>query len=1332
MRYLLTISLLLFTLLGFSQPFNVFPLRHTNGLTNDHILNMATDKRGFLWVATEEGLNRFDGSRFIHYFKRNGLTGNELNCVLDDPTEDIMWIGTQRDGLGYYNYSTEKFGSFRHNDKDKNSLATNDITSLAPSADGKGIWATTFWRGVELLVKKDRRFVHFNTKTVRGMKTNATWCAFDAGGGMLYVGNDKAGLSIIDVHARIARNYVHNDKNPGSISGNDVHCIMRDRQGRVWVGTDKGLDLFDPVRGTFTHYNDNGRLSGMVFTIHQRYDGRLLVGTEKQGIVIIDTGTPLYGNLTQPKYTYVGEGNAPLGLSGNSVRSIVEDKFNNVWVGLYGSGIDFISTHRKLFYSLDYSPINPMLHLSNRSVLSISYDSHGNMWAGTDGDGVNVFDKSLKRVPSMESLKGKSIQAFMPESDGSMWIGSYYDNLYKWRNGSLKPVLKNGTDVRCMTVDGNNLIVGTSDGIYVVNKATETVVSHHSLPENLIRSIQKDDKGNYWIGTFGGGLMICNRQFKVLKRYTKVDGFISNTINDILVTSSGIWVGTGEGLVRFSSIMSYKVYGPKQNSDLLSVNSLYQDKEGNLWVAYNGTISCLKHGTNRLIKYHYKGRSEYGNYSTNAVAMAPNGMLVFGRTRGLTYFDPKFALDPHPVPKPIISSVVLNGINDNRGDATIVLLDKKELKLRHDENTFTVHFSCADYFYNNVVEYSYRLKGSNSSWMSTNHNEVTFSNVPFGEYELEVRCRVLNEEWTNDYTTMPINIMPPFYLTWWAKLIQLFIFFAVVAFFFFEYRNHMRLVYQIRNERHQYAQKLELNNERMGFFTGITHELRTPLTLILGPLEDISHSPNIPEKEKHRLAVIYRSAMHLKELIDRILDFRKTETGNRRLAVVKTNIVNTVREVTLKYEELGNNDNLNIRLFTSQPEIIVWHDPEVIHIIIDNLISNAMKYTRKGGIDVTVEPKTDNGHNYVDIAVSDTGYGISKEALPHIFDRYYQENGGHQASGTGIGLALVKNLVDLHNATIRVESKEGQGSSFIVRLDADTDYPNALRGVVKKEEDENVAIEDKKEEVEEKTETKRRLILIVEDNRDIREYIANAVSEDFNVKTASNGKQGLDIAIESIPDIIVSDIMMPEMDGNEMCRRLKRDMRTSHIPIILLTAKVSNRDKEQGYDAGADSYLTKPFSMTLLKSRIDNLLTQRQRLLEKMNAMGNSNNEMDMKKKMLEKNINKADKSFFDKLNELLDKNIGGDVEIDFLTKELGMSTSSLYRKMKQITGMGTNEYVRRYKIHYAEKLLLENKYTINEIAFMVGFNSTAYFRRCFKEEFGDIPSVYLKKLKNK
>ena len=528
-------------------------------------------------------------------------------------------------------------------------------------------------------------------------------------------------------------------------------------------------------------------------------------------------------------------------------------------------------------------------------------------------------------------------------------------------------------------------------------------------------------------------------------------------------------------------------------------------------------------------------------------------------------------------------------------------------------------------------------------------------------------------------------------------------------------------------EKRNRQKEQELHNERLRFYTNIAHELRTPLTLIIGPLEDLKDNKGIPAAFRTKIQTIYRSAVQLLNLINQLMEFRKTETQNRQLTVGKGNLSNLITEIGLRYKELNQNEHVRINVKVEPVQENIYFDADIITIILNNLLSNAIKYTRAGHITLSMHRIKANGISYVEMIVADTGYGIDAESLPHIYDRYYQAKGKHQASGTGIGLALVKSLVDLHHGSLEVESAVEKGTTFRFRIQTDYNYPEALH----KEEKVVTVVKEMAEDAE--PESAFPILLVVEDNADIREYIANELQDTYKILQANNGKEGLILALRYTPNIIVSDIMMPEMDGIAMCKGIKENMNTSHIPVILLTAKDSIQDKEEGYDSGADSYLTKPFSAKLLRSRIKNLLEMRKRLarqiVENVPSTVVKNTEKRQSTSSPHPQLNRLDEAFLSKLTSLIEDNLDVEkIDTAFMIDCMNMSYSAFYRKVKALTELSPNEFVRKIKLRNSAHLLLTGEHNVSEAASMTGFNNMAHFRDCFKKEYGIPPSEYQKR----
>lgn len=1219
MRKIFVLWLLLLPVVSLAQPYTVKQLGIEKGLSNNYVVSIAQDKQGFLWFATEEGLNKFDGTRFITYLKnedltRQGITGNELNCLLDDPQDSILWIGTQRAGLNAYDYVNNTFLCYRHDDENPESLITDDVTKIVAATDGN-LWITTYWRGVDYFDKKAGKFIHYNTQTVPGLASDNIWSVVDGGDGKLYMGHVHHGFSVLSLKDKKVKNFMYDPEDPVSLPGNGVTCIYKDLSGNIWLGTDRGLALFNPEAENFIHFHHSeDGVPHTVFDIRQFDGNKLWIAMEFGGIAILDLTQRMFLSPDQVRFQYIKEGDDEYSLSNSTVRCLFQDSFKNVWAGMWGGGINFLSHESSYFNVYSYSPIQHSgSSLNNKTASSVCVARDGKLWIGTDGGGINVFDKG-KRVAVYKEETGdltdNSIQAALCDSEGNLWFGSFMGGVdfYDVKKKSFHQIFpkdKTGEDVRALYEDAEYVWIGTSNGIYKVRLHDKGIADHYTVENNLVRCISKDNLNRLWIGTFGGGLGVFDEHFQCVKLFNVTSLFPSNTINTVYMDSQNrMWIGTGEGLVCFPSSQSwdYKVYRSEEGLSNVHIRAITEDNHGNIWVSTNKGISCYIAVKNSFYNYGRWDGVPIVGFMSGSVTHDYDGNIYFGSLNGLCRFNPEMVLAKREAPSAIMTGLrIFVPISERKSEEKMIELHGcPAVRLSYMQNNFSVTFNIQNYALADQVEYAYMLKGLENSWYTvTDPNNVTFRNIPPGNYCFQVKTRIRNQEWADEIASLDIRIDPPVWLTWWAKLFYILSGVSVLYFILHAYKKKldMESLYELEKKNHE--QEQELNNERLRFYTNITHELRTPLTLILGPLEDMQKSNSLSGKDSQKISVIHQSAIRLLNLINQILEFRKTETQNKKLCVSRDNLAALVHEIGLKYKELNRKPEIDFCLEIEQEDMSLFFDKEVVTIILDNLISNAIKYTEKGTITLGLHQVVRNNIHHTEISVSDTGFGIAPDALPHIFDRYYQEGSEHQASGTGIGLALVKNLVVLHEGEIRVESSLNVGSTFYVSLLTDNTYPHVLHAdSTEKTSDEK----DEKEENIEPVHSGKRILLIVEDNRDICDYIVESFSDDFEVRTAANGEQGLEQALGCIPGIIVSDIMMPVMNGIVMCRKLKEDLRTSHIPIILLTAKDSLQDKEEGYQVGADSYLTKPFSATLLHSRIHNLLESRKLLAERFNT----------------------------------------------------------------------------------------------------------------------------------
>ena len=1339
MRKIFVLWLLLLSVVSLAQPYSVKQLGIEKGLSNNYVVSIAQDKQGFLWFATEEGLNKFDGTRFITYLKnedltRQGITGNELNCLLDDPQDSILWIGTQRAGLNAYDYVNNTFLCYRHDGENPESLITDDVTKIVAATDGN-LWITTYWRGVDYFDKKAGKFIHYNTQTVPGLASDNIWSVVDGGDGKLYMGHVHHGFSVLSLKDKKVKNFMHDPEDPVSLPGNGVTCIYKDLSGNIWLGTDRGLALFNPEAENFIHFHHSeDGVPHTVFDIRQFDGNKLWIAMEFGGIAILDLTQRMFLSPDQVRFQYIKEGDDEYSLSNSTVRCLFQDSFKNVWAGMWGGGINFLSHESSYFNVYSYSPIQHSgSSLNNKTASSVCVARDGKLWIGTDGGGINVFDKG-KRVAVYKEETGdltdNSIQAALCDSEGNLWFGSFMGGVdfYDVKKKSFHQIFpkdKTGEDVRALYEDAEYVWIGTSNGIYKVRLHDKGIADHYTVENNLVRCISKDNLNRLWIGTFGGGLGVFDEHFQCVKLFNVTSLFPSNTINTVYMDSQNrMWIGTGEGLVCFPSSQSwdYKVYRSEEGLSNVHIRAITEDNHGNIWVSTNKGISCLLKDKEVFYNYDHWDNVPMGNFMSGSVAEAKDGTLYFGSINGLCRFNPDQVLEKRESPAAIITEMRIFGpLRDTDSNEKVMALEgQSEVRLSYMQNNFSVTFNIQNYALADQVEYAYMLKGLENSWYTvTDPNNVTFRNIPPGNYCFQVKTRIRNQEWADEIASLDIRIDPPVWLTWWAKLFYILSGVSVLYFILHAYKKKldMESLYELEKKNHE--QEQELNNERLRFYTNITHELRTPLTLILGPLEDMQKSNSLSGKDSQKISVIHQSAIRLLNLINQILEFRKTETQNKKLCVSRDNLAALVHEIGLKYKELNRKPEIDFCLEIEQEDMSLFFDKEVVTIILDNLISNAIKYTEKGTITLGLHQVVRNNIHHTEISVSDTGFGIAPDALPHIFDRYYQESGKHQASGTGIGLALVKNLVTLHEGEIRAESMQNEGSTFYISLLTDNIYPNALHADSTEPIQEDTNQEASLEYPQETTlDTGKPILLIVEDNEEFRQFMYQQLSQEYQVWEASNGEEAEAIANEKEVDIIVSDVMMPGMDGFELCLRLKENMKTSHIFIILLTARTGDENELAGYQSGADCYLTKPFNMDILKNRIQHLLALQQKR-KQIFLSGIEVNAEDL-------TSSKVDERFLEKAIELVEKNLdNSDYSVEAFSDDMCMSRMNLYRKLQIITGQKPTEFIRSIRLKKAAGLLTHTELTVIEISEKVGFATPSYFSKCFKEMFGVLPTQY-------
>ena len=1313
------------------------------GLSNGFIIDVAIDGQGFVWAATETGVCRLSGCFVTEFTKSNSNIGsNEIVCLFYYSPKNQIWIGTKQSGISIYNCGTGTFTRLSEQD----GLSSPDIADISEAADG-GIWILHRNKGIQHYDSETGISRDITPEAYIQLSSQARVCV-DDGLGHLYVGHFGGGLSVIDLNKKKLAKYTYSPTSPQSLPSDYIRAIMIDSKQNVWIGTNAGAALFNPTTKEIRRL-DNKKMAGdNIFDITETADGRIWLASDLGGLTIFHWNNDTGRNPEEAEVSLFTAKNS--GLSSPNVRKIREDSFGNIWIAHYSMGFDFVPANSQPFGIVDFKQADGRYY----KIYGLTSDSDDNIWVGGENMLVQYRDGRIQNVWSInppQNKKESMIYAIHPDKNGTVWLGINDVGVMRFepKSGNLQQVdLGHPLDVHAFWEDENGTIyIGTENSLFSFKdgKVTEEKEINRRLHAPTIYALMRDGYDRLWIGTLARGIYLLDENKKLVTHLDESKGFPSNNVNQIFEDSRGnIWVATYDGLVLIRNVEKLSDFKTFNESNGLSDNhirAIGEDRKGNIWVTTYKGLSCLKNGKATFANYDYTDGLPEGGFVENAIAVSSDGTMYLASPNGVGFFNPLECEQERTVsPLQVINIESLNPHDHGR---KIILKDGR-ITLPYDENSLRIEFTVQDYAQIQKAEYSYMMEGLDKSWIFLGaENNVTFRNLPAGTYTLKLRARLKNGTWDKgSIYTQTIKVTPPIWWSWYSKVLYLIVCMLIAYYLFRTYRKRLLLrnsfelqkkMLEVERQKHQDEQ--DLNNERMRFYTNIAHELRTPLTLIIGPLEDLEQEKALPAAFKPQIKSIHSNSIRLLNLINQIMEFRKTETQNRQLTVAKGDLSALVTEIGLRYKELHRNENVEFRLEVEQLSFTMYFDREIITTIINNFLSNAIKYTTNGHITLRLDACMEGDVRYARIAVEDTGYGIEADALPHIYERYYQVKGRHQASGTGIGLALVKSLAELHKGLLKVDSKLGVGSTFYFLISMSEIYPNALH----KEEPAGKNQQNATEAADAETDS-RPSILVIEDNKDIRDYVVHSFRDKFRVLEAENGKEGLDCALQNIPDIIISDIMMPEMDGIELCKAIKEDIRTSHIPVILLTAKDTLQDKETGYEIGADSYITKPFSAKLLRLRVRNILEGRKRLMQIImrktssvdgDPTADEERTPDTSSDTFVPQLGKLDQEFLDRLNKLIEENmVTGKLDMAFLSDKMNMSHSTFYRKLKMLTGLTAVDYVKKLKLKRSLQLIASKEYNITEIAYKAGFNSPAHYREAFKDEYGMSPSQYIKQKK--
>lgn len=1348
-------------------------LTTNNGLTNNGISHIYQDKRGFIWISTRNGLNRYDGKVFKNFEyipgEINSLSDNEINYVIED-SKGRFWIATQ-DGLNILNPVSERINHFALNDL----LSSNELTTVAEDKFGN-IWIGTR-KGLDRfnLTKNEITVFKNDPADKKSLSNNVIKTIYSDRNGNLWIGTAK-GLCRFNHQSNNFRVFLNDSLNTNSIVSNVISYISEDRNGNLWVGTINGLSKViqkDDEINFENYFFDDGIDSKKKLNRIRVFDddskGNLWIGTIGGGLVIFNPSTHKFFN-------YQSSENDNSSISDNEIFAVCVDNFDNLWIGSSERGISKFSQTKTRFELFKPDPF-AVKEVPVNDITSVYSDEENKLWLGTNGNGVLVYklDENYYPVNLLFELKKNEngglssnyITSILKDKDGYYWIGTIAGGLNKFNPVTKKvTVFKNiREDVSSLSnnyvnsvfedSDGNIWIATSAGGVNKYDKKSDSFTrytyepgkSTKSLNSPEVTSIYQDSKGNLWFGTTTGGLNKFDRNTETFTYYTysKQDrGTISS--RKILCAyedrKGRLWVGTFGGGVNLFSNDSFVHFSVKEGLSSNIIFAITEDNAGNLWLSTDKGVSRLNPDSKEIKNFDESDGLQGKEFNPGAAAKHPkSGTIYFGGTRGLNIYNRRSistVLTPPPVfitDFKIFNQSLVPG-NDFPIQNSISFV--KEITLSYDQNIISFSFASMDFTSPSKNQYAYKLEGFNDDWIySGNISEVTYTNLASGDYIFKVKASNSDGVWNETGAEIKLIINPPFWQTWWAVLFYtIVVVVGLLGIRHFE-KNRIKLRNELRMHEFEAKKQRELETMKSRFYANLSHEFRTPLMLIKGPAEQlIKQMPG--EKLQEQLKMIERNADYLHQLIDQLLELSQLEAASISLRAKEENLVNILKGITFSFDSLAKQKNISLNFLSDNENLIALIDRDKLEKIMNNLLSNAFKFTDDGGtVEVKLKTSKINEQEFAEVIISDTGIGIAEDKHNKIFDRFYQadDSPNKKYSGSGIGLALVKELVELHKWSISVSSKEKEGTKFTLRIPL-YDYltENAKAGEQIPQEEQTVTakkyyenIHTNKNKYSEKAEQSfegKPTILIVEDSADVRKYLIDLLKESYILLEAKDGDEGIETARNNSVDLIISDVMMPKMDGMEFGRIIKSNWQTSHIPIILLTAKVGKESKLEGLEIGADDYLTKPFETKELFIRIKNLLEQRRRLREKFSK------EIRISAEAV--TTNSVDNEFLAKALLAADKNLGNaDYTAEDFAKEMFVSLSQLRRKLIAITGQTPGEFLRTYRLKRAAQLILENKLSITQIAFEVGFNSPSHFTKAFKQELNCLPTEFTGKANN-
>lgn len=1337
---------------GAADSYHFTHFKSADGLPHQQIQSMAFDCSGRLWIGTRNGLACYDGYSFKTYYHRPGDPRSMphnfvLNVFVD--RRDRVWIGTDN-GFCRYRPETDDFEHVKIDDR--------RIFRIVETNDGAIVCSGLKVHRLDPDATSFRHIPRQREDFVLGMAVAPDNRVFiTTQGGLSYYNPDMTTCTEAD-HSI----YPSNLHDPDGTSP-----IIFDSQGLLWLDLNgNGVMSLDLKTGHTRSYDATVLTNTTVRVLAEDRAGRIWVGTEK-GLNIIDSATGEVTGITQDLVN-------PSKLNDNAIYSIVPDADNNIWIGTYFGGINLLSDTNNQFRWI--APGYDSHSLSGKAIRRIVEPEQGSLWLASEDGAINILsmaDGSVTRFRGIANIGPNVHELFHDPASGEMWIGTFLNGLFRYnlRTGSSRHYLMGESGLLSTSiftisrqpglVEGESrLWVGTTSGLRFYDPATDTFrrMDHTVLDSDFIYCTMVDSSGNLWVGTVNYGLYRIDRRTGEVKGWSEVDpataeGFHDHYITALLEDLKGrVFVGTNNGGVYYFERGGLDVKRIGDGGDIGTVCALVQDSNGSVWMTTSNGLYQFDPETLHTHHYTVADGLPENQFNFNSALEGSDGRMYFGTVNGLVSFGPGLTKIICKHRKVHLSALTVNGKEMRVGEegsplqASLDTIDELDLDYGQSRQ-FSIVYGIIDPEGAAAANYQVMVEGIDGDWHDVGKlRSFNAMELSPGTYRLNVRSTTDPDHWDDaPVRSLTLRIAPPFYRSAWAYLSYLLMLAVIAGFCYKLFTMRMREKQSMRMAQIDKEKSEELNREKMEFFTNISHELKTPLSLIIAPLKYLDESRNLSSEDHRRLGVAIDNTNKMVGLIDELVTFNRVESGNFQLYLQKGNPLTYIEKVARNFYTTADERGLSLHVYIENNGEEVWYSTAYVERILNNLLSNAVKYTPKGGeIDVRAsiveEPSATSGAApaiYLYFEVRDTGIGIAPEEIQNIFTKYYQTRRGYNANhhGWGIGLATVSKLVEIHRGSIEVESVMEEGSTFRVRLlvspgafdqgcyisaastsEPAPDYRIAVSGTQAPPEVPEYAKESDKVS-----------ILIVEDNAELLTFLRETFARSYCVFTATNGVEALKITSEHPVDIVVSDVMMPEMDGIELCNRLKNDLSTSHIPVILLTAKNDEQSTMRGFQSGAEAYVTKPFDPNILELRVKNILRARSKFIKSIIEAPDAAPEVTVAAAEEEvPTFNKFDKDFLARINALIADNMdNSQFSIADITREFGISRSLLHIKMKSFANTSMTDYIRRRRMARACELLREG-FNVSETAYRTGYSDPNYFTKVFKKEFGRTPTEFI------